>query len=198
MAINTYSTLQTAIGNWLARSDLTTVIPDFIMLAEAEFNRVLRVREMESRATATATEYLELPSDFLELRTVQLNTSPVTVLSQVSPEVIDGYTTTGKPVCFTIIDNRIQLGPSPDSTYTVEIDYYAQIPALSGSNTTNWLLTSYPDLYLYGSLLRAAGYIQDANLAMGWQQAYKNSLDQLRYADKRARFSGGPMTVTPG
>ena len=42
MAITTYAELKTAIANWLNREDLTSVIPDFISLAEADFNRKLR------------------------------------------------------------------------------------------------------------------------------------------------------------
>jgi len=53
MAISTYSELQTAVANWLDRDDLTDRIPEFIALAEARFNRVLRLRSMESKQTAS-------------------------------------------------------------------------------------------------------------------------------------------------
>lgn len=199
MAINSYSTLQTAVANWLARSDLTTVIPDFITLAEAEFNRTLRCSEMESRSTATATEYMALPDDFLELRDIQLNGTPRTTLQLVSPSEIDAYSSaSGKPVAYCVIDDQIQLGPSPDGSYTVEIDYFAEIPALSDSNTSNWLLAAHPDLYLYGALLRASGYIQDGNLLAGWKQAYTEVSQQIRYADKRAKWAGPPTSIRAG
>ena len=42
--INDYASLQQAIANELARADLTSAIPTFIQLAEADFNRVLRTR----------------------------------------------------------------------------------------------------------------------------------------------------------
>ena len=53
MAINTYSTLQTAVANWLDRNDLTDRIPEFISLAEATFNRTLRLRAMETTVSDT-------------------------------------------------------------------------------------------------------------------------------------------------
>ena len=53
MAITTYATLQTAIANFLARSDLTAQIPDFITMAEARMNRELETRAQEKRSTAT-------------------------------------------------------------------------------------------------------------------------------------------------
>ena len=55
MAISTYSELQTAAANWLDRSDLSDRIPEFIALAEARFNRILRIRDMETVSTAIST-----------------------------------------------------------------------------------------------------------------------------------------------
>ncbi len=52
MSISTYAELQTAVGNWLNRADLTARIPEFIELFEARVKRDLRVRQMEKRATA--------------------------------------------------------------------------------------------------------------------------------------------------
>ena len=79
MAIGTYSELQTAIGNWLGRDDLTDRIPEFIDLAEARLSRELETREQEKRATVTTTandQYIALPTGLREIRHVQLNTSP--------------------------------------------------------------------------------------------------------------------------
>ena len=42
MALTTYAELKTSVGDWLNRSDLTTAIPDFISLAEAQIERNLR------------------------------------------------------------------------------------------------------------------------------------------------------------
>lgn len=198
MALATYTDLQAAVASWLARSDLTTPIPDFIALAEAKLNRLLRCRQMEQRSTATATEYMELPTGFLELRNIQLNTSPKTALELVSPDEIDrDYSAaTGKPLVYCLLANQIQLGPAPDSTYTVEIDYYEVIPPLA-SNSTNWLLTAAPDIYLYGSLLEASIYLIDDPRVPGWNAAYTQVLQQLQSADRRARWSGSRMAVRP-
>ena len=48
MAISNYTELKTAVANWLDRDDLTDRIPEFIALAESRFNRLLRIRAMES------------------------------------------------------------------------------------------------------------------------------------------------------
>ena len=71
MSISTYSELKTAVANFLARSDLTDQIPNFIQLAEARLSRELETRDQEKRATATLTsgdEYIALPTDMREVR----------------------------------------------------------------------------------------------------------------------------------
>ena len=84
MAINTYSTLQTAVANWLDRNDLTDRIPEFVALAEATFNRVLRLRAMETTvadATPSGSKEDALPTGYLQMREVHLATTPVVSLS---------------------------------------------------------------------------------------------------------------------
>jgi len=46
--ITDYASLQAEVAGWLARADLTSQIPTFIQLAEARFNRDVRVREMQA------------------------------------------------------------------------------------------------------------------------------------------------------
>ena len=46
MALTTYAELQTAVANYLARTDLTSQIPDFIYIAETRLRRQLRINEM--------------------------------------------------------------------------------------------------------------------------------------------------------
>ena len=198
MALANYSDLQASVASWLARSDLTSQIPDFIALAEAKFNRLLRCRQQEQRSTATAAEYMELPTGFLELRQIQLNETPKVPLSLVAPEYGDLYYsgTTGTPLYYALLANQFQLIPAPDSTYTVEIDFYEVIPPLA-SNTTNWLLTAAPDLYLYGSLLEAAAFLQDDPRVPAWRSGFSEVLGQLQSADRRARWSGSQMVVRP-
>ena len=55
MSISTYAELKTAIANFLARTDLTDQIPNFIQLAEARLSRELETRDQEKRANATLT-----------------------------------------------------------------------------------------------------------------------------------------------
>jgi hypothetical protein len=127
MAIATYSDLQTSVANWLKRSDLTSIIPDFITLAEARIARDLRLRRQVTNtalSTVAGTQTVTLPSDFLEMENITLtNTTPPAALSVVTPEIMDrkfpsGYVT-GQPVVYTIVGDQVQLGPTPDAVYTV-------------------------------------------------------------------------------
>ena len=90
MSISTYSELKTAVANFLARTDLTDQIPNFIQLAEARLSRELETRDQEKRATATLTsgdEFIALPTDMREVREIKLNTSPNVAL----PTDMKGY-----------------------------------------------------------------------------------------------------------
>ena len=211
MSITNYSELQTAIGNNLHRSDLSSRITEWITLCEASLNNGLimpelgvefiglRVRQMETRVTATINEeYEDLPSDFLEMRAIKLNTDPKTSLTLSSPAQLDqtyAGSQTAKPTQFCLIGDTIRFGPSPDASYTAEMLYYAKIAALSASATSNWLLTLRPDIYLYGSLIHAVPYIDDDNdrRLRRWASAFMGGVSALGQADRRARWSGGPL-----
>ena len=83
MAIGTFGELKTAIANFLARSDLTDRIPEFISLAEARMGRELSTRSQEKRSTATVSggdAFVSLPTDLRSVRLVKLNSSPTEVL----------------------------------------------------------------------------------------------------------------------
>lgn len=196
--LSTYTELRAAVATHLARADLTTPIVDFITLAEAKLNRILRVRQMEQRSTATATEYMALPTGFLELRNIQLNQTPKVALDMVSPDEIDrNYSgSSGIPVVYCLLANQLQLGPAPDGTYTVEVDYYEVIPPLA-SNSSNWLLSLAPDIYLYGALLEAAAFLIDDPRVPLWQAAFTQVVGQMQSMDRNARWSGSRLRVRP-
>ena len=119
MAIGTFAELKTAAANWLDRSDLTDRIPEFISLAEARFNRVLRIRDMETVSTAISTaagtrEY-SLPTGFVQMKEFHLSTDPITPLAYITPEMMSRMwagSAKAKPQVFTIIADNVRLGPT--------------------------------------------------------------------------------------
>ena len=199
MALTTYAELKTSIGDWLNRSDLTSVIPDFISLAEAQIERTLRARQMIVRANASFdAQYGAVPADFLETKSLKLtSTNPQTPLEFLSIDALDQkaaeYTASGKPRFFGVVGGQFRIVPTPDANYTTELTYYAKLSKLSTSNTSNWLLSSSPDIYLYGSLLQAAPYLQDDARIQTWATLYERALNDLQTADDRGASSGGAL-----
>ena len=197
MAIGTYSELQSAVADWLNRDDLTTVIPNFVELAEAELTRNLRHRKMITRASLTiSAEYTATPSDWFQTQSLILETDPVTQLEYLTSEALNAKrassVASGKPLFFTMIGTEIQAYPSPDASYTGEIVYYAEIPALTDSNTTNWLLTLAPDIYLYATLIQSAPYLQDDARLQTWASLYQKKMLDIDISNERAQGQTSP------
>ena len=199
MALSTYAELKTSIGDWLNRSDLTSVIPDFISLAEAQVERTLRTRQMIVRANASFNaQYGAVPDDFLETKSLKLtSTNPETPLSFLSIDALDAemtkFTASGRPKFFGIVGGQFRIVPTPDSNYATELTYYAKLSKLSASVATNFILSASPDIYLYGALLQAAPYLQDDNRISVWATLYERALNDLQTADDRASTSGGAL-----
>jgi len=201
MAISTYAELQTAVANWLDRDDLTDRIPEFISLAEARFNRVLRLRSMETKQTAStvaAQRNYALPADYIQMRNFQINTSPITTLSYVTPEIYDrlwGGSSNGTPKFYTILADEISLGPIPASVMTLEMLFYKRFTNLSTSSVRNWLLTYAPDVYLYASMLEAEPFIMNDTRVPLWSQALDRAVSDLQEQDNKDRHSGSALRV---
>lgn len=202
MAIATYSDLKSTVADWLNRSDLTAVIPSFISLAEAGFNKDENLRLKPSIVRADATfdgQYEALPSDYLEMLNLAILASNPNhrklqfVTMNQYDEYQASYTNNGLPLYYTIVGNQIRLLPNPDTSYTAEMVYYAKIPALSDSNTTNWLLTAHPDVYLYGTLIQSAPYLKDDSRTAIWADLYRKAVEDAHRADDRALFAGAVL-----
>jgi hypothetical protein len=193
VAIDSYANLKTAIGSWINRADSADYADDAIDLFEAWANRNFRVREMLEEATASAAERLELPADFLEMKDLQLDGSIRYPLEYVTPNYADVYDPTsasgGTPRYYTILNNEIRIIPAPTSG-TVRMSYYETITPLDGSNTTNWLLESHPDAYLYGSLYHSRIYITDDARAQMVAQEWRQIAAEIQRAGKRSKFGG--------
>lgn len=205
MALNSYSALRASIADWLNRDDLTSVIPDFISLAEAQIERRVPTQRMVVRTNLTiSSQFTNLPSDFLSAKSLVLtSTSPVRPLEFVTEDEMDAkrvvFQAVGKPAYFTIIGTTVEVVPTPDTSYTAELTYFQTFAKLSDSNTTNWLLERHPDVYLYGSLLQAAPYLRDDERVGMWTALYGQAIDDMIVQNDRASLSQGRavMKVKP-
>ena len=199
MPLDSYTSLKTAVANWLNREDLTSQIPDFIALAEARFNREMRVNAMVQRDYTIATNgYVQLPDDWLQ-HISMIITAPADTYEALTYIGVEEYYDrqkdglTGSPRYYTIIDNNILLLPLPTQNVTLEIVYYGKIPALSDSNTSNWLLARSPDLYLYGSLIQAEAYLNNDERIPLWTAAVAKTIADMSLESERAKRPQGAL-----
>lgn len=198
MALTNYDELQKEIIDWSHRGDLGVKIPDFITLAEnimySNDQEVLTVRSMEVISTAlTAGQYLSLPDDFESARSVRLVTGDNGgELKFQAPEQMRKQVSTGRPNFFTIAGNEIQFDRTPDSEYTIEIQYYRKATPLSDENLTNDILTNHPSIYLYGSLAQVFAYAQDDQQVVKYTQLFISAIKGANKADKKGRYGPAP------
>ena len=198
MALSNYGELKTGIANFLNRDDLTSIIPTFIALIEAQIARDLRHWRQEVRVSTTVDERFEnLPTDWLEgvhLSLADGSTVEYGSVAEISRQKLLSNNTAGQPRLYTLNSGQIEFFPAPDESYTLTMIYYARIPTMSGDTDANWLMTSYPDIYLYGSLLQSAPYLGEDE-RMVWAQLYSAAVKNLGDDSKRARSSGGPLIM---
>lgn len=198
MALANYTDLTGNIAAWLDRTDLTSVIPDFITLAEGKINRRLRTKEMESitsglTMTAGDNTY-DFPTDALSISKFKLISGEVYELDQLSKELLVRkfpHNIAARPKAFTVDGNQLIVAPPPDGDYDYELSYYTGLDLETDS--TNWLMTRYPDAYLYGSLLEAAPYLTDSEKIAVWEIKFAQVMQEIESADKRDRWMGGSL-----
>lgn len=196
--MNTYSTLKVSIASWLAQSNISsgdTIVDDFIDLAEAEVNRRLRVRFMESALSLTATSAtVALPSDYAGLRAAHIDGSDRYSLEYRTPEQLNSISNASTiPSYFTIRGTNMVFPADPDSTITVGGTYYAKPAALSASNETNWITDNYPQVYLYGALKQAGLYVSDDAMVQKYSALLDKAIADVQAADDMERYGPAPV-----
>ena len=187
--LTTYAGLQDAIAQWLNRTDLTNQITGFIAMAEASMSRRIR-RKTITNSVGMSQQSNTLPTDCTELRSIRPVTSSQTQdepIEIVTPEVLAELRASradapGRPLWAAVLGPNIILCPTPDQAYTMELRYFEKlVPLGSGSPaaTTNSILAEAPDVYVYGSLLQAAPFLEDDERIPVWQAFFDNACAEL-------------------
>jgi hypothetical protein len=201
MSFATYSDLKTSIAGYLARSDLTNQIPDFITFAENRLRRELRVRQMlksVTTATVSGDSTVEVPSDFLEIRDFVVLTNPIQPLSYSSPSALSNdprASEVGVPKSYTILANEFLMSPPPDGVYTLRLLYYSAPAYMSSTNASNVFLTVAPDALLYAALLEAEPYLFNDGRVNTWGSMYDRAISSLTRSDENTQYSGVPLAM---
>jgi len=204
MALDTYANLKLEIASYLNRTDLSEYLDTFIDLAESRHARDLRLREMETVdatiQTVSGTQAYDLPTGYLEARYVLLQSTPYNFLNFMAPpdffRVYNLGEGSGTTTYYTIVSNKIYLGYAPDSVVNIEIGFFKRPTGLSATNTTNDILTFFPDLYLYGALGESAPFLmQDERLKI-WSTLYGEAVESANKLAQRGRESSAPLQMS--
>jgi len=201
VTISTYAELQTAVGNWLARTDLTNRIPEFISIGDSRLNRKLRIREMHQLSTTaytSASRFIELPANCLEIIDIQIKAADAAdtlyePLTFEAPELMYtryGRTSenygAGRPQYYTLRDEiEIDKPVGSGDTFTLRIHYLKKWNIASDS--TNWLLSNYEDAYLYSALVQAEAFLKNDNRIMVWKSGLDEVMKELNLLSERSR-----------
>lgn len=204
MAITTYTELQTALGNLLNRTDLTSYLPDFITLCEADLKRELQRTEARAQYTINAQTWT-IPAAIGEILSLRLDTGTPSLdkpLKIVTTHEADTHRArladvAGRPVKANIVGRQVIFTPTPDAAYTLEVTYVAALTALSATNSTNAVLEEAPDAYLYGSAIHSAPFLGDDSRIAIWQSFYERAIQGLNKKREREKFGGNPKSAPP-
>lgn len=170
----TYIETQQRIASEISRDDLTTNIRQEILSA-IEYYKQRRFWWNETTGTTTtvaSTNYVSLPSDFVDLDILQITVgSNTTKLLQQTYDDIVGWDIngqTGQPTSFALYQDRVRLYPTPNDAYTITFHYVKALAELSDDADENAWLTDGEELIrlhakkmLYANKIRNAKAAQD-------------------------------------
>lgn len=205
MAFDGYPKLQASIASWLKRSNLSSNIPDFVSLAEAKFNRILKVRQMRvSNILVPTTPYVDLPSDYTRMSRVEYGRVKLDYIPESSARRTI-KSTTNPPYSYanandmqngyTIIGGVLWLCTYIDGATPLHMDYFASLEPLSASNPSNWLLQDAPDIYLFGALCEAEPFLKNDSRVTLWESKLQRAIDELESNDESGQFGDGPLEM---
>jgi hypothetical protein len=203
-----YGTLQTAVTEWLWRTGDTQVqgrADAFIDFFEKKFKRKQRTQQMEETdTTALATASVPLPLGYLEMVRLQIvsQKQPLTYVTPAIAAVMDASTQGvpgGVARYYTVLSGQVIITPQAYSPAggTLEMVYYSFTQLKDAPLGVNWLVIDHADIYLYGSLMQAAAYIDDKEMVAFWKAGLDEAMDELLKADNRAKVGAGPLIMRP-
>jgi hypothetical protein len=191
----TYDQLKQAIQDYTENDETSFVnnLPVFIRQAEERILKNVQLslfRKNVSGAMSASNKYLACPSDFLapfSLSFVDGN-SDHQFLEFKDADFVQTFnpdaTTTGNPRYYAVFDvDNFILGPTPDSSYAVELHYFyrpASLTAGAGSGTT-WLSENAEIAMLYGSLMEAYIYMKgEPDMMQQYEKRFMEAIQGLK------------------
>ena len=164
----------------------STILDGIIENAELRIMRDVDVDANRKYATASLvlnTRFIDTPEDLLIVRSAQIVDSDGTA-SADNRDFLQYRDTnfmaefnpkgeTGVPKYYSYWDeDTLVFAPTPDATYTIQINYILKTLGLSSTNTTTYLSQKFPNGLLYACLVEAYGFL-------------KGPVDMLQLYDKK-------------
>lgn len=213
-----YTTLKANVASWVARDDLTSIIPTFIDHAVSRINRKLRIRPMEKALSLAldADGRTAIPCDYIALRDAYLfqysgtlptggGTAPPYLLSDITNVISLGVTTPENLYAdweahrdrnnpkIAVVGSVFVVNPYVSDSPKLGGMYYARFQPLSDSNPSNWITQNVPELILYGAALEAAVYTKDKAMMGYWEGKFNEVIAEVEQEHKSARLSGSTL-----
>lgn len=194
----TYNELKTGVADWLKRSDLTSYIPDLILMGEKYLFRKVRTRDMETALSGTISSgVLALPADYVELKNARIDSTPTIPLQRKSADwIYTRYPTRsaeGTPKFIAREGSNFIFGPYPSSNFSIKGMYYKRLTSVQSS--ANALFTNNPDLYLFAALAEAAPFMKDDARVVLWTSKRDQIVTDVNGEDDAEEFGGGPLVM---
>jgi len=191
-----YAALVTAISDYTENTFPTADMNTFIKQAEQRIYNTVQFPSLRKNVTGTITannKYLSCPDDFLSPYSLAvidatgayeyLLNKDVNFIRQAYPTPTDTaipryYALFGPTVSGSTISNELSfiLGPTPDTTYSVELHYYYYPDSITTATTT-WLGDNFDTVLLYGALVEAYTYQKgEADMLALYSARYQEAL----------------------
>ena len=170
----------------------STIINGFIEDAEWKILRDVdsdNNRRYKTAQMIASTRFIDTPADALVIRSAQITDSSgvgassnrdflqyrdTSFMSEFNPEGA-----TGVPKYYSWWDkDTIVVAPTPDATYTIQLNYILKDPGLSSTNTTTYLSLYFPNGLLYACLIEAFSFLKGPNdLLQLYEGKYKQVIE---------------------
>ena len=152
----------------------STILDGIIENAELRIMRDVDVDANRRYATAqvvASTRFIDTPQDSLIIRSAQIVDSDGVGASN-NREFLEWRDTsfmseynptgaTGVPKYYSWWDqDAIVLAPTPNATYTIQLNYILKDAGLSSTNTTTYISQNFPNGLLYACLVEAYGFLK--------------------------------------
>lgn len=206
-----YAELTAALQEYLQTTETSFVsnIPTFIRQTEERINRAVIIpdlRKSDTLTTSTSNAQLAKPADYLSTFSVSVvdgsGDESFLILKDFSflREAYPNATTEGLPQYYAHFDDGFwTLAPTPDSTYSVSLQYYYDPESIVTAGTS-WLGDNAESVLLYGCLVEAYTYQKgDSDLLQLYQGRYDSALqDMIKLGlvrSKRDDYRGGEIRM---